>query len=332
MSPDQGTLLTRRIPTLDAHSEALAVQDDAHVAEILEDESLPAVLHDEPRTLAQADPYYGAADLDITDAQRAILSRPFPPDALEILPTGEVYLPQVDYRKRLNEALGIGRWALRPLDAPKVIGKTVTRWYALYVNGKYASDTFGESDYHENNARSSWATALESAKSNALMRCCKDIGINLECWDRDVTDTWKAKYATKTSDGWKKRSTPATQNTTTVAGPTAEAKESKRAEAPSQTSDPGSGNSDDTKYVKGKTAELMSEINGHATTATIAPRGFGKIWDRGGYVVDDNNDKWSFAKELLSVAEVAILEGKRVKVTYKVSGKFRNVSKAEVIA
>ena len=32
----------------------------------------------------------------------------------------------------------------------------------------------------------SYGKALESAKSNALMRCCKDLGIASELWDPQV--------------------------------------------------------------------------------------------------------------------------------------------------
>lgn len=37
--------------------------------------------------------------------------------------------------------------------------------------------------------------AEESAKSNALMRCCKDLGIASELWDPSFILQWKEKYA-----------------------------------------------------------------------------------------------------------------------------------------
>lgn len=44
-------------------------------------------------------------------------------------------------------------------------------------------------------AAMSVGTAEESAKSNALMRCCKDLGIASELWDPSFIVEWKEKYA-----------------------------------------------------------------------------------------------------------------------------------------
>lgn len=40
----------------------------------------------------------------------------------------------------------------------------------------------------------SLATALEAAKSNALMRCCKDIGIASELWDPSFNTKWRSTH------------------------------------------------------------------------------------------------------------------------------------------
>lgn len=39
------------------------------------------------------------------------------------------------------------------------------------------------------------ATAEESAKSNALMRCCKDLGIASELWDPTFIHKWRSNHA-----------------------------------------------------------------------------------------------------------------------------------------
>lgn len=50
-------------------------------------------------------------------------------------------------------------------------------------------------------------TANEGAKSNALMRCCKDLGIASELWDPRFIRQFKAKYCVEvwcqTTDGKK---------------------------------------------------------------------------------------------------------------------------------
>ena len=42
-----------------------------------------------------------------------------------------------------------------------------------------------------------WSDILETVKSNALMRLCKDLGIASECWDKRFTTDFKAQYCVK---------------------------------------------------------------------------------------------------------------------------------------
>ena len=49
----------------------------------------------------------------------------------------------------------------------------------------------GEQEYFD---PSGIPTATEAAKSNALMRCCKDLGIASELWDPRFIRDFKAKY------------------------------------------------------------------------------------------------------------------------------------------
>jgi hypothetical protein len=145
----------------------------------------------------ERDPYAGIASARVTKEQEAILLRESKVDELDILPTGEVYMSQVEYRRRLNAAFGPGGWALRPLGKPTVMGNTLMQEWALYAEGRFIGSAWGEHDYHKNNDRSSYATAAEALKSNALMRCCKDIGIAAECWDRRFTARFKADHCVK---------------------------------------------------------------------------------------------------------------------------------------
>ncbi len=61
----------------------------------------------------------------------------------------------------------------------------VTREYALFCRGRFISQSVGEHVYYAKNDLNI-GKALESAKSNALMRCCKDLGIASELWDPQV--------------------------------------------------------------------------------------------------------------------------------------------------
>ncbi len=114
------------------------------------------------------------------------------------IPTdGLIYLPEIKYRRILNRAFGPGAWGLAPRSETNVSAKIVSREYALVCQGRcvHASSsggkllsTFssslvaiarGEQEYFDVNGV---PTATEACKSNALMRCCKDLGIASELW------------------------------------------------------------------------------------------------------------------------------------------------------
>jgi len=103
----------------------------------------------------------------------------------------------------LNAAFGIGQWALKPIGGfiktqkSNYGGKTqqtVCREYAMYISGKFAASAIGEATYIEENMQMTWSDACEATKSNAIMRCCKDIGIGLEMWDRKFTEQFKKEH------------------------------------------------------------------------------------------------------------------------------------------
>ena len=123
-----------------------------------------------------------------------------PDDELDILPTGEVYLHQIGYRQRLLDTFGPGAWGLVALSEPMLRDDTLMQIWALVIRGQVVATAPGEANYKTDRAKArkwemAYGTALESAKSNALMRCCKDIGVAAACWDRRFTEGWKDKYA-----------------------------------------------------------------------------------------------------------------------------------------
>lgn len=93
---------------------------------------------------------------------------------------GIIYLPEIKYRRILNLAFGPGGWGLAPRSDTIITNTAVTREYGLVCNGRLVSVARGEQDYFD---PSGIPTATEGCKSNALMRCCKDLGIASELWD-----------------------------------------------------------------------------------------------------------------------------------------------------
>jgi hypothetical protein len=115
-------------------------------------------------------------------------------DQVEIRPDGLVYLPEIRYRRILNRTFGPGAWALMPRSID--LGDNMLYYRgALFVHGRFVSEAIGEQQYFPNNDRMSYATAAEAAKSNCLVRCCKDLGIASDLWDPTFTRQWLATYA-----------------------------------------------------------------------------------------------------------------------------------------
>ncbi|KAI8598179.1 mitochondrial genome maintenance MGM101 [Dissophora ornata] len=120
-----------------------------------------------------------------------LLMKPLDADDIEIKPDGLLYLPEIKYRRILNKAFGPGGWGLAPRSEHSITPTTISREYALICRGRFVSTARGEQDYFNPNGL---ATASEGCKSNALMRCCKDLGIASELWDPSFIRKFKKQY------------------------------------------------------------------------------------------------------------------------------------------
>lgn len=120
-----------------------------------------------------------------------ILAQPIQPQDIEMKPDGMIYLPEIKYRRILSRAFGAGGWGLVPRSETIVTDALVTREYALVCLGRLVGIARGEQSYF---APGNIPTATEGCKSNALMRCCKDLGIASELWDPYFIKDFKSKY------------------------------------------------------------------------------------------------------------------------------------------
>lgn len=152
-----------------------------------------------------------AGTVELTQKQKDILYAPVDESLVEIRPDGLIYLPWMEYAKRLRDALG-GRWALIPTSEPKIKGDLVVRPYYLVIDGKPMGEAWGEQKYSPNNAKMTWGDAVEGARSNALMRLCKGLGMTLEMWQPTFIKAWIAKYAEDYTENnkklWRKKGEP----------------------------------------------------------------------------------------------------------------------------
>lgn len=143
-------------------------------------------------------PFVGAGTQAFTPEQCTILGRALTDDEIAIRPDdGNLYFPGVRYRRRLNEAFGMGGWALVPVGDPgrDEGGKNPVVYYTgrLYVGGRYIAQAMGKGTFFLNSGKSDYGTALESARTDCLTRCVKDF-IAMELWDPTFATAWRDKH------------------------------------------------------------------------------------------------------------------------------------------
>ena len=142
----------------------------------------------------QRNPYVGIAAAPFSAEAAEILLAAIPDSDVEIRPDGLIYLPEIKYRRILNRAFGPGAWSLLPMEINVSVTDNMLYYKgALFVLGRFVSEAIGEQQYFPDNDRMSYATAAESAKSNCLMRCCKDLGIASDLWDPTFVKNWVAR-------------------------------------------------------------------------------------------------------------------------------------------
>lgn len=175
----------------------------------IREESLMPVNLDKPQPglkdllVTMDNPYGGIAQAAFSREEREVLLAPLDPKDVEIRPDGMVYLPEIKYRRILNKAFGPGGWGLMKRSDWTMVDGTLMREYALIVHGRFVSEAIGEQDYIENNPNMTRATASEGVRSNAIMRCCKDLGIASELWDPNYLEPWRKENAIQV---WRKSS------------------------------------------------------------------------------------------------------------------------------
>lgn len=139
--------------------------------------------------------FHGLSNEAFSKEAQAILSAELPADDIEITPDGLLYLPEIKYRRILNRAFGAGAWGLAPRGETLIqssgVGGLLTREYGLVIHGRLVSIARGEQTYFK---EAGIPTATEGCKSNALMRCCKDLGIASELWDPRFIRKFKKQY------------------------------------------------------------------------------------------------------------------------------------------
>ncbi|KAL4076382.1 mitochondrial genome maintenance MGM101, partial [Scleroderma citrinum] len=135
--------------------------------------------------------YYGLSTQSFSREIADVLLAPIDEMDIEVKPDGLLYLPEIKYRRILNKAFGPGGWGLAPRTETNVGPRVVSREYALVCLGRLVAIARGEQEYFD---PAGIPTATEACKSNALMRCCKDLGVASELWDPRFIRGFKDKH------------------------------------------------------------------------------------------------------------------------------------------
>jgi hypothetical protein len=181
--PRQRLFITSYIPRQ-------AIEDNARPEEIESLNDAPIFLEDDATQVDWSRSFHGLSTQPFSEEAAKVLTAPLEINDVEIKPgprstlprlmvDGILYLPEIKYRRILNRAFGPGGWGLAPRSETTITAKSVSREYALVCHGRLVSVARGEQDYFDPGGV---PTATEGCKSNALMRCCKDLGIASELW------------------------------------------------------------------------------------------------------------------------------------------------------
>ena len=144
-----------------------------------------------------------AGTIDLPADKLDKLFAPVDPELVEIREDGIIYYPWMEYAKLMRDAFGL-KWVMVPQGEPKREGNLILWGFYLVIDGVYMGYAVGEQTYYPNNRTMTWGDACEGAKSNALTRLAKSLGISLELWQPEFIRNWKDKYAVQVAKGSKK--------------------------------------------------------------------------------------------------------------------------------
>ncbi len=135
--------------------------------------------------------FTGMATEPFSEEARKVLAECPAHEDVQIKPDGIVFMPGVWWRRQLTRAFGAGGWALAPRGPARTVGSGVEYHGALYCLGRWVSEAVGgcESGYMAH------ADMVESARTDCLSKCCKDLGMATELWEKDWREAWQSEYA-----------------------------------------------------------------------------------------------------------------------------------------
>lgn len=149
--------------------------------------------------------YERASLLTLTPEESQALQADFPDEAFQPGAAGKenlIYIEHAHLRDRLNKVFGLGQWAIVPRSRwaedfsfvnkynVRIQGSRVYVEAMLLVRGCFVAEAVGDMVYYKNNDSQNYGDAVEGAKTAALRRCAKELGIGLQAWKKDWCAGW----------------------------------------------------------------------------------------------------------------------------------------------
>jgi hypothetical protein len=149
--------------------------------------------------------YAKASMLQLTEEETAKLGADFPDDAFRPGAAGKenlLYIEHAFLRDRLNDVFGPGQWSLIPRSrwsqpfsyekkgGEEVHGEKIYVEAMLLIRGCFVDEAIGDMDYFPKNNATNYGDAVEGAKTQALRRCAKTLGIGLQAWKKGWCEGW----------------------------------------------------------------------------------------------------------------------------------------------
>ena len=161
--------------------------------------------------------YARASELKLTPEEDEALGEDFPDEAFRAGAGGDeklIYIEHAYLRDRFNNVLGRGAWSLvkrREWTEEKGPAVIVYAEVMLCVRGCYVAEAVGEMAYYPTNNRTTYADAMEGAKTSAFRRLAKDFGVGLQAWKKGYSEGWWARKKATANRSVQTPDGPATQ-------------------------------------------------------------------------------------------------------------------------
>lgn len=195
--------------------QAMTVRDAVNAVEKLPEQK-PLVTAAQAKVEAVANltasAYARASMLQLTPEESKALQADFPDEAFQPGAAGKenlIYIEHAHLRDRLNSVFGLGQWAIVPRSRwaedftftnkykQQVQASRVYTEAMLLVRGCFVAEAVGDMVYYKNNEGQNYGDAVEGAKTAALRRCAKELGVGLQAWKKEWCVGW-----------WQRRNAP----------------------------------------------------------------------------------------------------------------------------